>query len=54
VIFATGYTRSTIPPELADLPRLEKPVDLAALCRAVEQSVFGDSRRRDPTAAADR
>ena len=35
VIFATGYTRSTIPAELADLPRLEKPVDLKALCRAV-------------------
>jgi len=44
-IFATGYARSTIPAELADLPRLEKPVDLAALCRAVQSAVFGTSRR---------
>lgn len=44
-IFATGYSRSTIPAELADLPRLEKPVDLAALCRAVESAVFGAPRR---------
>ena len=52
VIFATGYTRSTIPAELADLPRLEKPVDLRALCRAVESSVYGEARRRG--AAVDR
>lgn len=48
-IFATGYDRSTIPAELADLPHLEKPVDLAALCRAVEASVFGARRRHGPT-----
>ena len=35
-IFATGYDASTIPAELSDTPRLEKPVDLAALCRAIE------------------
>ena len=35
-IFATGYDASMIPAELADAVRLEKPVDLAALCRAVE------------------
>lgn len=53
VIFATGYTRSTIPPELMDLPRMEKPVDLAALCRAVESAVFDASRRRSSPAAVD-
>lgn len=35
-IFATGYDSSMIPAELADAVRLEKPVDLDALCRAVE------------------
>ena len=35
-IFATGYDASMIPAELADVVRLEKPVDLAALCRAIE------------------
>lgn len=35
-IFATGYDASMIPAELADVARLEKPVDLAALCRAIE------------------
>lgn len=35
-IFATGYDASMIPAELADGIRLEKPVDLAALCRAIE------------------
>lgn len=35
-IFATGYDASMIPAELSDAPRLEKPVDLAALCRAIE------------------
>jgi DNA-binding response OmpR family regulator len=38
MIFATGYDASTIPAELADVVRLEKPVDLAALCRAIEAS----------------
>jgi DNA-binding response OmpR family regulator len=38
VIFATGYDASMIPAELADVARLEKPVDLAALCRAIEAS----------------
>ena len=37
-IFATGYDASIIPAELADMVRLEKPVDLAALCRAVESA----------------
>jgi DNA-binding response OmpR family regulator len=37
-IFATGYDASMIPDELADAGRLEKPVDLAALCRAVESA----------------
>jgi DNA-binding response OmpR family regulator len=44
-IFATGYDRSTIPAELADMVHFEKPVDLAALCRAVESVVFGTPRR---------
>jgi DNA-binding response OmpR family regulator len=37
-IFATGYDASMIPDELGDAVRLEKPVDLAALCRAVESA----------------
>jgi DNA-binding response OmpR family regulator len=37
-IFATGYDASMIPAELADTIRLEKPVDMKALCRAVETS----------------
>jgi DNA-binding response OmpR family regulator len=35
-IFATGYDESMVPAEHAATLRLEKPVDLAALCRAVE------------------
>jgi DNA-binding response OmpR family regulator len=37
-IFATGYDASMIPAELADATRLEKPVDMAALCRAIQVS----------------
>jgi len=37
-IFATGYDASMIPGELADAVRLQKPIDLDALCRAVEAS----------------
>jgi DNA-binding response OmpR family regulator len=37
-IFATGYDAFMIPDELADAVRLEKPIDLAALCRAVESA----------------
>ena len=37
-IFATGYDASMIPDELADTLRLEKPVDMKALCRAIEMS----------------
>ena len=37
-IFATGYDASMIPAELADTLRLEKPVDMKALCRAIEVS----------------
>lgn len=51
-IFATGYDHTTIPPELADMIRLEKPIDLVALCRAVESSVFGASRQL-PAAAVE-
>lgn len=36
VIFATGYDASMIPAEMADIARLEKPVDPAALYRAIE------------------
>jgi DNA-binding response OmpR family regulator len=36
VIFATGYDASMIPPEFGDVVRMEKPVDLDALCRTVE------------------
>lgn len=51
-IFATGYDGSTIPAELADMVRLEKPVDLAALCRAVESVVLG-APGRQPAPALD-
>lgn len=37
-IFATGYDDSVIPESLADAVRLEKPIDLAALLRAVEST----------------
>lgn len=53
-IFATGYNSSALPAELADMPRLEKPVDLTALCRAVESCVFGAASRGSSAAAADR
>lgn len=49
-IFATGYDGTTIPAELADMVRLEKPVDLKVLCRAVESAVLGTARpQRSPT-----
>jgi DNA-binding response OmpR family regulator len=35
-IFATGYDGSVIPEHLADAVRLEKPIDLTALLRAIE------------------
>ena len=39
VIFLSGYGDvGLLPARLRDLPRLEKPVDLEALCRAVETS----------------
>lgn len=50
-IFATGYDRSTIPAELADMVHLEKPVDLAALCRAVESAVSAAPRPPAPRVA---
>lgn len=34
-IFATGYDRSAIEPEFADIPLWEKPLDLAALTRGL-------------------
>jgi DNA-binding response OmpR family regulator len=37
-IFATGYEESMIPAELTDVTRLVKPIDLDALCRAVESA----------------
>jgi DNA-binding response OmpR family regulator len=45
-IFTTGYDASMIPPELADVVRLEKPVDLRALCRAIEAACAGPPRLR--------
>ena len=38
-IFATGYDQSMVPAEHAGTIRLEKPVDLTALCQAVEAAV---------------
>ena len=38
LVFATGYDPWIIPPEHADVPRLEKPVDMAALARAISRS----------------
>jgi DNA-binding response OmpR family regulator len=37
-IFATGYDRSMLPSQFSDSVRLEKPVDLRALLRAVESA----------------
>lgn len=34
-VFATGYDRWVIPDEYADIPRLEKPVDIGVLARAL-------------------
>ena len=45
-IFTTGYDATMIPPELADVVRLEKPVDLAALCRAIAAACAGSPTRR--------
>jgi DNA-binding response OmpR family regulator len=53
-IFATGYDGTMIPPALADMIRLEKPVDLAALCRAVESAVFRARPRRQAAPVSDR
>lgn len=36
LLASTGYDASMIPAQHADTLRLEKPVDLDALCRAVE------------------
>ena len=41
LVFATGYDAWIIPPEHADVPRLEKPIDLAALARAISNSGKG-------------
>lgn len=51
-VFATGYDGTTIPEKFADIPRLEKPVDLPALCRAVESAVSAARRRRAEAANA--
>lgn len=36
-IFLTGYDPDIIPPELADVPRLQKPVPFRAIAEAVAQ-----------------
>jgi DNA-binding response OmpR family regulator len=51
-IFSSGYDATTIPAELADMVRLEKPVDLKALCRAVESAVLGAAHQQ-PAPALD-
>ena len=40
-VFSTGYSTSTLPPELSDRPILKKPVMLANLKRAVAQARTG-------------
>jgi DNA-binding response OmpR family regulator len=45
-IFTTGYDASMIPPEHASVVRLEKPVDLRALCRAIEVACSARAPRR--------
>lgn len=37
-IFATGYDRSVLPGEFSDSVRLEKPIDLGELLRAVQSA----------------
>lgn len=38
LIFVTGYEASIFPPEFADLPRLQKPVQLASLLGLLKQT----------------
>ena len=40
-VFSTGYSTSTLPPELQDRPIVRKPVALAALKRAVAMARTG-------------
>ena len=40
-VFSTGYSTSTLPPELSDRPILKKPVMLASLKRAVAMARTG-------------
>jgi two-component SAPR family response regulator len=40
-LFSTGYSTSTLPPELRDRPILKKPVMLASLKRAVAMARIG-------------
>ena len=40
-VFSTGYSTSTLPPELSDRPILKKPVMLANLKRAVAMARTG-------------
>ncbi|HKU16987.1 MAG TPA: response regulator [Steroidobacteraceae bacterium] len=41
-IFATGYDETMVPAEHAATLRLEKPVNLPVLCRAVEECCTGE------------
>ena len=37
MMFATGYDATSIPPEFANIPRLQKPINLRALVPAIAE-----------------
>ena len=47
-LFSTGYDGSVIPAEFAHVPRLEKPVDIPRLLRAVEDQCGRGAETPDP------
>jgi two-component SAPR family response regulator len=35
-VFLSGYAETVLPPDLKDRPLMQKPVDMAALCRCID------------------
>jgi CheY-like chemotaxis protein len=42
-VFTTGYDQAAIPPEYSEVPRWVKPLDFAALVRALPQLLFASA-----------
>ncbi|HXV01187.1 MAG TPA: hypothetical protein VG166_11880 [Caulobacteraceae bacterium] len=38
-VFLSGYAATALPPDLKDRPLMQKPIDLAALCRCIDDLV---------------